>query len=220
MNKNQKIIPGYKYFVSQQDDEEVLLIIRKHWTILLKPFLIGLVLMILAVIIITLLETYGSQYTVGIGNTIFILISSLVFLFTVLYVFTAWLISYLNIIILTSEHLVEIEQSALFNRKISELSLDCVEDVSASQHGFLKTMFHFGDILVQTAGTMPNFEFRGIGYPYESAQKIMEAQEFYSRRKNQNGGSNTPENNLQTAANLPKVEESSALNTPSEPTAP
>lgn len=83
--------------------------------------------------------------------------------------------------ILTNEHLVEIEQSAIFSRKVSELDLDSIEDASAIQQGFIQTMLHFGKVLVQTAGELPNFNFAGLPFPYEISQKIMEIKEAYMK---------------------------------------
>lgn len=171
---------GYKYFESQQDDEKVIFVIRKHWIILAKPFIVGAVILAATVAFVLLSQGgLGEQFFNKVGNAVLTVVISLMVLFVVLYVYLSWLINYLNLVILTDEHMVEIEQSALFSRKVSELNLDCLEDTSFTQKGFFRTILHFGDILVQTAGSLPNFEFKDVPYPYETAQKIMQVQDEY-----------------------------------------
>lgn len=176
-----RIIPNFKYFESQEDDEQVVFVIRRHPLFLGVPFLFGGLLLLVELIIAVFGGPYVAEMFVGMGEAIFISIMCLAVLFTGLYMFISWLIRYLNIIILTTEHLVEIEQPAIFSRKVSELDLDCVEDATASQGGFLATMFHFGDVLIQTAGELPNFHFTGIENPNGVQQKIMETKENYMK---------------------------------------
>lgn len=198
---------GYKYFESQQDDEKVILIVRKHWIILLRPFIVGTIIVFLTLIVVALAQNVVVEQIQGrIGHTLLTVLVSLVVLFSILYMYLSWLINYLNIIILTNEHVVEIEQSALFSRKVSELSLDCLEDASFTQKGFFKTILHYGDILVQTAGTLPNFDFKGAPYPYETAQKIMGIQDEY-RKSNRVGSNSVPtaEQNEQTLPNAQQL---------------
>lgn len=180
--KSGKIIPNFKYFESQENDEEVIFVIRRHALFLSVPFFFGGLLLLIELLIAVFAGPYVRDMFSGLGEAIFISIMSLFLLFTVLYMFLSWLIRYLNIIILTSEHLVEIEQPAIFSRKVSELDLDCVEDATAAQKGFVATMFHFGDVLIQTAGELPNFNFTGIEDPNGVQQKIMEAKENYMKQ--------------------------------------
>lgn len=194
--KSMKIVENYKYFESQEPDEKVVFVIRHHWTILVVPFIVGAVILGLTGIIILIFGSFANITLSAIGETIFTCVISLIFLFTILYVFLSWLIRYLNVIILTGEHLVEIQQLAVFSRKVSELDLDCIEDASSSQRGFIQTMFHFGDVLIQTAGELPNFNLSGIENPNGIQQKIMETKEAYMKDNLYNhSNSNVPVSN-------------------------
>lgn len=181
--KSDKVIDGYKYFESQQPDEKVEIIVRRHWTYLVVPFIVGIIIIMLTAIVFSLIISINSEFISGSGELIMSCIISLIVLFTILYIFLSWLIRYLNVIILTNEHLVEIEQSAIFSRKVSELDLDCIEDASAFQKGFFQTMLRFGEVLVQTAGELPNFDFKGVPFPYEVSQKVMEVKENFMNNK-------------------------------------
>jgi uncharacterized membrane protein YdbT with pleckstrin-like domain len=176
-----KIIPNHKYFDSQEADEKIVFIVRHHWTILVVPFIVGAVILGLTGLITLIIGSFENISLSATGETIFICVISLIFLFTILYIFISWLIRYLNIIILTGEHLVEIHQLAIFSRKVSELDLDCIEDASSSQKGLIQTLFHFGNVLVQTAGELPSFNLCGIEDPNGIQQKIMETKETYMK---------------------------------------
>jgi hypothetical protein len=178
------IIPGYKYFESQENDEQVLLVIRRHWFVTSSPFVFGAFVLLFLLVLNTLTGIYFPD-----GQAIAAVIKLVInlgYLFTILFVFSAWLVLYLNLIILTTEHLVEIHQRGLFNREISELDLGSIQDATATQKGVLQTMFKFGTVFVQTAGELPNFNLTGIGNPNLIQQKIMEAKELAMKSQLQN----------------------------------
>jgi len=62
-------------------------------------------------------------------------------------------------LVVTTKNLTQVNQVGLFNRKISQLSLQDVEDVSAEQKGVFATLFNFGTLFVETAGEQANFHF-------------------------------------------------------------
>jgi methyl-accepting chemotaxis protein len=47
-----------------------------------------------------------------------------------------------------------------------------VQDVSADKSGFLRTVFDFGDVIIQTAGENPNFTFEGVPHPEQVVDQI------------------------------------------------
>ena len=81
--------------------------------------------------------------------------------------FVAVLDFYFDIVIVTDRRLVDIDQEQLFYRRISELALEDVEDVTSIIQGFLPTIFNYGDILIQTAGAEENFRMLNVRYPRE-----------------------------------------------------
>ncbi len=70
------------------------------------------------------------------------------------YFLKAWLV--------TSERIVDINQKGFFNREVSSLLLDRVQDVTTDVDGILPTLFGFGNIHVQTAGTQERFHMHGV----------------------------------------------------------
>jgi len=83
-------------------------------------------------------------------------------------------------ILVTDRSLIQITQRSLFSRKVSRLSLSNVEDVSANTQGILASMFGYGTLFIQTAGTLDNFQFPYCPNPTFYADKIIEARQRYA----------------------------------------
>lgn len=99
----------------------------------------------------------------------------------VFYLFTATYVYRQSRLLVTDRSLVQVLQKSLFIRKISRLSMSNVEDVSAEERGILSTVFNYGTIVVQTAGTMDNFIFPYCPTPAKYADQIIGARQRYAR---------------------------------------
>ena len=53
-------------------------------------------------------------------------------------------------------------------------NLDQIQDVSPKIIGFFGTLFHFGNVFLQTAGERPEFEFHHVVKPDEVSSRILE----------------------------------------------
>jgi uncharacterized membrane protein YdbT with pleckstrin-like domain len=171
-----------KYFESQQADEEVVTLIRRHFFAILPAFISAGLIYFCAILAMVFVPIFAPIVVTGFAYNIFVLILSLVFLFNTVFLFNNWVLHYLHVAILTTEHFVEVEQSGLFARKISEMTLDKIQDVTASQKGIFNTLLDIGTVEVQTAGELPNFIFEYIADPNTTAQKIMEIEEVYCKK--------------------------------------
>ncbi len=98
-----------------------------------------------------------------------------VILFTVTYVYRQ------SRMLVTNKSLVQILQKTLFIRKVSRLSMSNVEDVNEEQRGLLASLFDYGTLTVQTAGTEDNFVFTLCPHPARLADKIIEARQAYAK---------------------------------------
>jgi len=74
---------------------------------------------------------------------------------------------YYDIVIVTDRRVVTIDQEMLFYRKISELSLEDVEDVTSVVEGFLPTLFEYGQVQIQTAAARDEFNMDNVRFPRE-----------------------------------------------------
>ena len=87
----------------------------------------------------------------------------------------------------TDRNVVQVIQKGLLIRKVSQLSLANIEDVSSEQRGIFSTMFNFGVLVVETAGDQANFSFNFCPNPHRVAKIILEAKDDFLSRTGQTG---------------------------------
>jgi hypothetical protein len=162
-----------KYFPTQESGERVFLLIRRHWMVFSTMFAVIIVL-IIPIFVLMFYWWYNSEVFSGpLGNFVIVFggIYSLAVLCLALFGFVNY---YLDVFIVTNERIVDIKQNGFFKREIAELHLHQVQDVEAKVEGVLQTMFHYGNIFIQTAGERENFVFEDVPHPYTLAKKIVE----------------------------------------------
>lgn len=82
-----------------------------------------------------------------------------------------------NVVIITSEKIAQLLYTSLFDRKISQLSIGDVQDVSVQQKGIFARMFNYGTLVVETAGEQNNYTFTYTPQPYETGKAIVGSHE-------------------------------------------
>lgn len=82
-----------------------------------------------------------------------------------------------NIMLVTNEKIAQVLYKSLFSRKISQLSIGDVQDVTVSQDGVFAHIFNFGTIVIETAGEQQNYKFTYAPNPYYFSKKIVGAHE-------------------------------------------
>jgi len=176
-----------KLFPSQEKEEKVFLLIRKHWFNYVPFVLIGLFMLIPVALAAYYLIFYGQSLGLEVRLTIIMLVSAylLTTLGLQLYGFVSY---YLDVYIVTDRRIVDIEQAGFFHRQISELHLRQVQDVNAKINGIFPTLLHYGDVIIQTAGERENFQFFSIPNPYLISKRIINLHEHHL----ENGGEQTP----------------------------
>lgn len=80
-------------------------------------------------------------------------------------------------LILTNQKVVYINYTSLINRKISQLNIGEVEDVSVVQPTLIHRIFKTGNITIETAGEQFNYRFNYANDPYTFAHKTIQAHE-------------------------------------------
>lgn len=161
------------FFPEQHENEEIVLFTRRHGIVFFTHVFVTLFIgAIIEVGLFLMYFYFPFIYENQEAITVTVIIGFIVALMIWLVLFIGWIDYYLDVWIVTTERIVEIKQNALFNRQISELELEDVEDVSAKVVGFWGTMLGFGTIFVQTAATTEMFEFLRIPKPYE-VQKVV-----------------------------------------------
>lgn len=179
-----------KLFPTQEPTEEVRLLLRKYWFRYIPAIIIAILMFIPLIILIDYYyilyqeidKLYGAIMVIGGASYALFILALMLFIFVDYY---------LDVNIVTDRRIVDIRQDGFFHRTISELSLDEVQDVSASVNGPFATLMHYGDILIQTAGTLPNFTFSSIPHPYQVSKEIMDLHDQREKRFKKVGSGKT-----------------------------
>jgi hypothetical protein len=151
-----------KEFSGQRDDEEVVLIIQRHWFVLAWPFFKGLLFIAFALI----LPAIGKVgfYIFNSGVVAFIYIVWLIFWTSYLaYEYINW---YRDRFIITTQRIINIDQRSMFSRKVSELELERVQDIAHEVKGVFASALNFGNVIIQSAGSQ-DLTIRDIARPAE-----------------------------------------------------
>ena len=79
--------------------------------------------------------------------------------------------------LVTSDKIAQVLYRTIFDRKISQLSIGDVQDVTVTQRGVLARMFNYGTIVIETAGEQQNYTFTFVPDPYMCGKAIVGAHE-------------------------------------------
>ena len=149
-------------FEGQEAGEDVIMLLRRHPVVIIFR-LMGLFIAFFIPIIFSLVFID------------FILLHSLftLYLFLIsLWVLLIWIVAAyaftmytLDVWIVTDRRIIDSTQHGFFNRKVSELHLSRIQDISVEVTGPIQTFFRFGDLHIQTAGTEERFKFLQIRNP-------------------------------------------------------
>lgn len=174
-------------FVEFDDEEELLAEIRKH------PF--GLFLIVITGIFISLTILFATTVlSVGagssgafdqFGNTPQLLLIIFGLLLTGLGLVATFVIGIIyrsNVVFVTNQKIAEVMYISLFNRRIIQLGIGSVEDVTVSQKGIFPRIFNYGMLLVETAGELENCTFTYVPKPNETSQLIIQTHEVYVQK--------------------------------------
>lgn len=175
---------GHRNDIAEVDPE--LLVSGEHVVVIVRKHIIGLIFIyletLLAVAAIAALLAYVPELTNSLSNSA---LTALIFLGIVimsLFLFVATYVYRQSRLLVTDKNLIQIDQSSLFIRTVSRLSMSNVEDVTADTRGILPTILNYGTLNIQTAGERPNFHFKFCPNPNSYADQVLEARQAYAER--------------------------------------
>ncbi len=168
------------YFTEQNADEKILYVVHRHWFNMFVQYIPIIAMLCIMIVSFIMYPYIFSSFTHDGGRILFYFFQTFFLLFIWMYGFVIWFDYYLDIWIITTERIVNVEQKGLFSRQVSELKLHQIQDVSTDVKGFFPTIFNFGDITVQTAAEQSRFLFRSVGSPYMIKAAIMKLQKRHA----------------------------------------
>lgn len=151
-------------------NEHLHMIVRKHWIILWE--VLGLILIIVCLGV--------GVYTLGrLGNIPSIFTYTTIIGVTMVwleYTFVRWINDELDVLILTNRRIITLDQVKFLDRKLSQTTIDNVQEVNSSTSWLLGNIFEYGNLMIRTASDTSNensdFHLTQVPYPIETSRKI------------------------------------------------
>jgi uncharacterized membrane protein len=159
-------------------DETLVADVRRHpfglFLVYLQLFAaLGLALVLIFALLPSVIESMGlNAATVNAVASVFGLFAVV---FALIFLVLATRIYKGNQLIVSDKNVTQVLQIGLFNRKISELSMVNVEDVTAEQSGIFPTLLNYGNLKIETAGEQNNFIFIYCPNPNAYAKALLDA---------------------------------------------
>lgn len=166
--------PNEYYFSNQQTQEKILYVYHRHWFDIFKQY-IPLILLVLILIISFNLEVFTNFSNKNLTNLVYFT-QTLLLLIIWIGGFMIWFDYYLDVWIITTQRIVDVDQTGLFSRKVSELRFLQIQDISTDVQGFLPTFLNYGDVHIQTAAEQSKFIFHSVPNPYKIKADIIALQ--------------------------------------------
>lgn len=164
--------PRKMRFETQTHDEEVVLLLRRHWFTNLSWIFLVLVMTLVPPFVFQLNLLSQAQAIQAIPFR-FQLVGSLVwYILTLGFAFESFIMWYFNVFLLTDRRIVDIDFWGLLHKSVSETPLSNVQDITYEVSGFWRVVFNFGHLYIQTAGEVPRIDFRDIPKPNLAHKKI------------------------------------------------
>jgi hypothetical protein len=164
-----------------QPGEKVITTIKRHPVGIIGIYVsIGIVLTIVAVLAFAVLPSSTSGNggaALGLGVVVFLVLAGL----SLIYAIIATKVYWGNSWVVTTDSITQVNQTGLFTRQSSQLSLANLEDVTAEQNGILAHAFNYGLLKAETAGEHSKFSFYYCPNPNLYAQQILHAREQFEQ---------------------------------------
>ncbi len=181
-------IPEWSKFESQQEDEKIVILGRKH---IIRN--LGWITVVSFSLFIPMFWKEFPFIKMLDGNAL-IGMTMLWYMVLAFYGLQNFLMWFYNVYIVTNERIIDVDFVGLLSKNVNVCQLNKIEDVNYSQRGMLASFFNYGDVIVETASkqNVPNardessaFTFESIAYPDKVVAVISQLIEEHDDQNNQ-----------------------------------
>lgn len=157
-------------------EETIVLKLRKHWMILLRDTVGTALLAFFPLILLAIIQIMAPQFTDFPGYLAFMSFATTLWLLLIfLALAVIWTDYYLDLWILTDKHIISVDQVSLFNRKVTTLSHERIQEIIVKEENFVQAFFKYGTLDIETASpTDGDATMEGIPHPENVRKAILE----------------------------------------------
>lgn len=160
-------------FEDLEEDEKLLLLLRRHFNTNLHWVFVSLLLFLVPLFFIPFRNSLSVFSFLNLPIRFIVISLAFYYLLVFTYLFVNFITWYFNVSLITSKRVIDVNFSDLVYKNVSATKLSLLQDASYIQVGVLRSLFDYGDVLLQTAGTLDNFSFPAVPKP-EKVVRIIE----------------------------------------------
>ncbi|MEK7168607.1 MAG: PH domain-containing protein [Patescibacteria group bacterium] len=146
-------------FETMDGEEKIVLFLRKHWITNLGWILMCIVLFLTPTLV------SSTEVLAEVPDNFRFIFMLIWYLISTAYFLESFLTWFFNVYIVTDERIIDIDFYNLIYKEISDANIDKIQDVTLKMGGAIRVLFNYGDVMIQTASEVPNFEFLSVPYP-------------------------------------------------------
>jgi membrane protein YdbS with pleckstrin-like domain len=160
--------PARLRFEDQEPDEKIILFVRPHLITNLKWFLLAILMALTPPFAFIFLDFSFVPF-----NFRFIGLLTW-YLLTFAFAFERFLVWFFNAEIVTNKRIIDVNIPSILFRDITQTPLEKIQDITAETAGLMRSLLAFGDVRVQTAGSVPEIKFEAVSNPNKVSQILTE----------------------------------------------
>jgi hypothetical protein len=160
-------------------DEQILRRVHRHWIELASITLAAGVMIFAAMALAYAYGAYPEAWPPILpAALVTLLIGAFVVVGALILMIGLWVYNR-NYLLITTKHLIQVEQRGLFHNQVDQVSLGRIQDVSGLRPGMMATILHYGTVRVQSAGEHKLFLFNRVPEPQQLADYILHLHEEF-----------------------------------------
>lgn len=156
--------------ITLETNEELFMVVRKHWIVIIETLIFLTILTAICVWIYFI----GNFAHISVIFTLLTIIG--IVMVGLQYIFVHWVNNELDLLIVTNRRIISYDQVKFLDRKMSQTTIDLVQEVNASTSGLLWNLLHYGNIMIKTASDsasdVSDFNMTLIPEPIDTSRSI------------------------------------------------
>jgi hypothetical protein len=160
-----KVRPRGIHFNEQDEDEYVLLILRKHIVTNIPWIIFSAFLLIAPFVFFSFFNLSDFFINVSIPAKAYSIFIYAYYLVVFCYMFVAYITWHYNASLITNKKVVDVHFQDILYHDVKMTKINLIEDVNYVQSGLLGSFFGYGDVFIETAGKSLRFDFYSVPNP-------------------------------------------------------
>lgn len=160
--------PDHVDFETREKEEKVILMVRQHIIVNLKWIIISVLMLLVPTVakFFNVFDSLPSGYE--------FVITLIWYMITFAYAMENFISWFFNVYIVTNIRVVDVDFNNLIYKQVSDANLTKIQDVTYNMGGVARTIFNYGNVFIQTAAEVSEFDFLAVPFPDKVAKIIQD----------------------------------------------